>query len=210
MRDVFIAGEDEATRAVITRLITNYAPNLRIVSSLPARGSQLKAKIKEFNDLASTSPVVLLADLDTDNCAPIGKSNLLNGLVQSPEFIINIAVDEVEAWLLADKAGFAKYFGLPLAAMPKFELQKMSGRKALSEIALSIKSSWHLTHQLIQQSSNAELKAQIEVPMHEKICKGKEYNTAIVPFIMGYWNPETARMASDSLNRMILRLQGIH
>ena len=113
MRDVFIAGEDEATRAVIVRLIKDYAPNLHILRELPARGSQVKAKIPNFNELARTIPVILLTDLDDDPCGPIGKNNLLGTLVQEQDFVINIAVDEVEAWLMADMA-LPAILGCPL------------------------------------------------------------------------------------------------
>lgn len=209
MRDVFIAGEDEVTKAVIERLIKDYAPDLNILSSLPARGSQLKSKMKEFNVLSCTHPVVVLTDLDAEFCAPIEKSKLLEGLTPSPDLIINIAIDEAEAWLMADKAGFANYFGLPLNEMPESTLQRMSGRKALPEMCFPIKASLHLTKNLMQKSYNVELKAQIAVSAQAKNTKGPEYNTAVVPFIRSQWDPEVARVASDSLNRMIVRLQSI-
>lgn len=206
MRDVYIAGEDEATRAVIIRLINDYAPNLHILGELPARGSQIKAKIPNFNVLAHSFPVILLTDLDNEPCAPIGKNNLLGGLVQEPNFVINIAIDEVEAWLMADKEGFARYFGIPIAKMPNSIMQKMSGHKELPEIFVPVKSSWLFTHDLMQYSTNVEKKAQVAVSLKDKNSKGKEYNSAVVPFIKDVWNPDVARVASDSLNRMIVRL----
>ena len=206
MKDVYIAGEDEATKAVIIRLLMDYAPNLHVVGELPARGSQVKAKIPNFNIFANNIPVILLTDLDDEPCGPIGKSNLLGTLVQHPDFVINIAVDEVEAWLMADKDNFAHYFGIPLGQMPISTMQKMSGRKALPELSVPLKSSWLFTHNLMQNSTNAERKAQVAVSSKDKNSKGKEYNTAVVPFIQNVWNPEVARVASDSLNRMIVRL----
>ncbi len=206
MKDVYIAGEDEATKAVIIRLLRDYAPNLHVVGELPARGSQVKAKISNFNSLASRLPVILLTDLDDEPCGPIGKRNLLGTIVQQPDFCINIAVDEVEAWLMADREGFARYFGIPLAQMPVSAMQKMSGRKALPEMSVSVKSSWFFTHDLMQRSTNAERKAQVAVSPVDRNSKGKEYNTAVVPFIHNVWNPEIARQGSDSLNRMIVRL----
>lgn len=207
MRDVFISGEDDATRAVIKRLLSDYNPNLHIIQSLPARGSEIKSKIGAFNELARQYPVILLTDLDDAPCAPIGKNNLLAGLTKSPEFVINIACDEVEAWLMADTNGFANYFGIPIAAMPQFLPQKMQGRKPLSEISVDVKSSWHFTHQLAHSSQKADIKAQIAVPKEDKTCKGKEYNTAVVPFIENVWRPEIGRINSDSLNRMIRRIE---
>lgn len=207
MKDVYIAGEDEATRAVILRLIKDYAPSLHVLGELPARGSQVKAKIPNFNQLADSIPVILLTDLDDEPCGPIGKSNLLGAVVQKPDFVINIAVDEVEAWLMADRDGFSRYFGIPLAQMPISTMQKMSGRKALPEVSVTVKSSWLFTHSLMQNSTNSEKKAQVAVSPTDKNSKGKEYNTAVVPFIHNVWNPEVARVASDSLNRMIERLR---
>ncbi len=206
MRDVYIAGEDEATKAVIIRLLKDYAPNLHVLRDLPARGSQVKAKIGNFNSLAKSYPVILLTDLDNEPCGPIGKTNLLGGLIQEKDFLINIAVDEVEAWLMADRDAFARYFGIPLGQMPVSVPQKMSGHKALPEIYVPLKSSWFFTHNLMHCSTNAEKKAQVAVSPKDKNCKGKEYNTAVVPFIQDVWNPEVARLASDSLNRMIVRL----
>lgn len=206
MRDVYIVGEDEATKAVIIRLLREYAPNLHVLGELPARGSQIKSKIANFNQLASRFPVILLTDLDDEPCGPICKTNLLNKIVQQQDFIINIAIDEVEAWLMADKDGFSRYFGIPLAQMPVSTMQKMSGRRSLPEISVPLKSSWYLTHNLMQFSTNAERKAQVAVSPKDKNSKGKEYNTAVVPFIQDVWNPEVARAASDSLNRMIIRL----
>lgn len=204
MKDVYIAGEDEATKAVIIRLLRDYAPSLHVVGELPARGSQVKTKISNYNRLAGSIPVILLTDLDNEPCGPISKNKLLGAIVQEPKFVINIAVDEVEAWLMADRDGFARYFGIPINQMPISTIQKMSGCKPLPEISVSVKSSWLFTHSLMQNSTNAEKKAQVAVSPTDKNSKGKEYNTAVVPFIQNVWNPEVARAASDSLNRMIV------
>lgn len=209
MRDVYIAGEDDATRAIIVRLIEDYAPNLNILGYLPARGSQVKSSIHIYNQLAQTYPVILLTDLDNEPCGPIGKKKLLGNLTQAQDFVINLAIDEVEAWLMADRNGFARYFGVPIDKIPLSAPQKMSGSKALPELSVGVKSSWLFTHQLMSFSSNAERKAQVAVSPNDKNSKGKEYNTAVVPFIHGVWDPEVARQASDSLNRMIARIQKI-
>ena len=209
MKSVYIVGEDDATRAVIERLIATYNNDLQIITSLPARGSQIKKMISSFNSLALHNPVILLTDLDAEPCAPIAKKNLLCGLMGSRDFIINIACDEVEAWLMADTKGFANYFSIPVKDMPSFVPQKMQGRKALSEICLKVKSSWYLTHKLAHLSTNSVIKDQISVPVSDLACKGKEYNSAIVPFVRKVWTPEKARQLSDSLNRMIVRISNL-
>ena len=207
-RGVYIVGEDEVTRAIITRIIHDYAPHLEIIQYIPARGSEIKAKISSLNVAALHSPVVLLSDMDADPCAPIAKSHLLGGISNlSPEFIVNIAVDEAESWLLADTTGFASYFGIPEDRMPVCSLQKFLGPRARMELCVPIKTSLYLTHQLITYSTKGTLKAQL---FSADACKGKEYNEAITPFIRLSWNIEAARLNSYSLDRMIKRVQNIH
>ena len=158
MKGVYIVGEDDATRAVIERVIADYNSELNILQNLPARGSQIKSMMSKFNTLAQKHPVILLTDLDGEFCAPMGKQKLLSGMDKSRDFIVNIAYDEVEAWLMADVEGFANYFSIPKMQMPKFVPKRMQGRKALSEISLEIKSSWHLTHILSHLSTNSTIK----------------------------------------------------
>lgn len=209
-RDVYIAGEDKVTCAILERIIADYAPNLHIVQSLPARGGELKKKISSFNILSLSKPVILLSDMDTDDCAPIAKNKLLNGIVQNECFVINIAVDEAEAWLLADKEGFASYLGIRLAFMPDAERQRFGGRKETMEMEVSLKSSYYLTHELMAHSNNATLRSQIGVMPNESRSKGREYNAGILPFIKTLWNVENARKRSYSLNGMIKRVEALN
>lgn len=207
IRDVFIVGEDPVTRAIIYRLVKEYASSLRIKQSLPARGGEIKTKIVSFNQLALSYPIILLSDLDTDPCPPIAKSNLLKDVTTvSPEFLINIAVDEAEAWLFADREGFADYFEIPLASVPESQMQKFQGMRQRKEMMVPLKSSYYLTHTLIGFSSNSTLRNQV---FSSTSCKGKEYNSALLPFISNHWNPEVARNNSYSLERMIQRIESI-
>lgn len=206
-RDVYIVGEDAVTRAIIYRLIKDYATGLRVVQSLPARGGEIKSKIDAFNKLASYYPVILLGDLDAEPCPPIAKAKLFETVrTVSKDFIVNIAVDEAEAWLFADREGFASYFEVPLEYLPKSALQKFQGLKPIREMFVSVKPSYYLTHCLIKKSSNSILREKL---FSSSSCKGKEYNSTILPFINDYWSPEVARINSYSLDRMIHRIQSV-
>ena len=52
MKKVYIVGEDDVTKAIIRKIMGKYAPALEIQAELPARGSEIKHKIPEFNALA--------------------------------------------------------------------------------------------------------------------------------------------------------------
>jgi len=204
---VYISGEDPVTKTVIERLLTYCSSRFKVFKEMPARGGEIKHKIPELNRLSSSKPVILLTDLDATQCAPMLKNSLLANQEQNDDFIFNIAVDEAEAWLMADREGFAEYFGIPISEIPNAVPQKMGGRKPLTEMEFPYKSSWMFTHDLISKSSKEELKRQIEA--QGTAAKGKEYNPAVVPFIKNAWSIDNAMQNSDSLTRMVRRLQAL-
>ena len=208
MKEIWIVGEDAVSKEVLRRLIKEYAPFLLIKREEPVRGGQLKSMIKQFNRLSVFIPVILLGDLDAEYCAPLARIKLLDGAIQSDDFVINIAVDEAEAWLYADIDGFSAYLQVPKEALPQARLMMMNGPHARMEIDTGQKTSRHLTTVLIQQSRNSDLKKQIE--SSDGCCKGKEYNPAIIPFIRDIWNPEVARLSSYSLHTTIERIKRLN
>lgn len=207
MKGVYIVGEDPVTLAVINRILIVYAPDLQVIQPLPARGSEIKKKISSFNQLSQSTPVILLTDLDTDDCAPVLKNKLLEGMKQNTNFILNIAVDEAEAWLMADRENFSAFLAVNVADMPKSTPQKQGGRKALPEMSIPIKASYYLTHTLATQSEKEEIREQIAAV--GKSCKGKEYNSALLPFIQNQWDISAAMENSDSLKRMVDRIKAL-
>ncbi|GHT34736.1 hypothetical protein FACS189427_02610 [Planctomycetales bacterium] len=203
---VYITGEDPVTLAVIKRILFFCSKEFKIIGELPARGGQIKSKIREFNKLSLTYPVVLLTDLDTASCAP----ELLNKLLpetKNEHFLFNIAVDEAEAWLMADRKGFAEYFAIPFDKMPDFCKTKQGGIKECLEINLRYKSSLHFTTKLMEFCTKIQYKQQLTPP--KGASKGREYNTCVLPFIEGKWNISNAQKNSDSLDRMIKRLNAL-
>ncbi|MDR0895926.1 MAG: DUF4276 family protein [Prevotellaceae bacterium] len=114
--EVFIVGEDPVTKAIVERVIRYCSDAISIINELPARGGQIKRLIPEFNKLSAAYPVVLLTDLDQYQCAPLMLREFIPH--KNKNFIFNIAVDEAEAWLMADREGFADYFKIALEDMP--------------------------------------------------------------------------------------------
>ena len=207
MTRVYVVGEDPVTLAIINRVLSVYAPTLQVIQPLPARGSEIKNKIGSFNQLSQSTPVILLTDLDTDDCAPILKNKLLGGMEQNTNFILNIAVDEAEAWLMADRENFASFLHVNVKNMPESAPQKQGGRKALPEMSIPVKASYYLTHILAPQSAETEIRERIAVV--GKSCKGKEYNSALLPFIREQWDISVAMENSDSLKRMVSRIEAL-
>jgi len=202
---VYIVGEDAVTFTIIEKILTYCSDGFKVITKLPARGGQIKSKIAEFNKLSKSNPVVLLTDLDAYSCAPQMIEQLIEA--KNNDFIFNIAVDEAEAWLMADREGFASYFKIKIEDMPSAYQTKQGGRKPLTEMKFVYKSSMYLTHELIQKSKSSEYIRQLTPK--KNAAKGPEYNGCILPFIQNVWNIDSARQNSDSLNRMILRIESI-
>ncbi|MDR1594839.1 MAG: DUF4276 family protein [Prevotellaceae bacterium] len=202
---VYIVGEDPVTYTIIKRILAYCSDDFEIIAELPARGGQVKSKIAEFNKLSYAYPVVLLIDLDNNDCAPQLVKQLISN--KNDNFIFNIAVDEAEAWLMADREGFANYFKIMLEDMPSAHQTKQGGRKTLTEMNFAYKSSMFLTHELIKKSKHLEFVQQLTPK--KGAAKGPEYNSCMLPFILKIWNIDSARQNADSLNRMIVRLQNM-
>ena len=205
---VYISGEDAVTVAVIKRLLSFVSSRFVVLGNIPARGGEVKSKVLKSNALAKDYPVVMLLDLD-QGCAPELKKKLLQGNPQSQHFLMNISVDEAEAWLMADRQGFSTFFGIDIDAIPVSVMQKQGGHIERMEMNFPCKSSFMLTHKLALHSSKKEIRQKIGVPTPNGPKKGKEYNDAIVPFIENEWDIAAALPNSDSLQRMICRLQAL-
>lgn len=212
MKDFYLVGEDPVTQYVIKRLVKDYTNNLRFSGILPARGSQVKNKDKlnAFNNLAKSCPVVVLLDLDSENCPPEFKSKLTKDMTVSEDFVINIACDEAEAWLMADVLNFSKYFHIPIVNIPQSSLTRLNGPRPRIEVCSPCKSSMHITHNIAQYSTNATIRDCLYVDDPKEKCKSAEYNKVVLPFIEKDWNPEVARKNSYSLDRMIMRLEKLN
>ena len=208
---VYVVGEDAVTKAVLKRILDFSSKKIEIISELPARGGQINSKLAEFDKLSYVHPVLLLTDLDTYSCAPellqrqFTQESYPKG--KNNHFIFNVAIDEAEAWLMADRKGFADYFSIDITDISDAEPMKQGDNKALVEMKFPCKSSYYLMSQLIQKSRNADYKKQLTPKNRAK--KGPEYNACILPFIQNKWNINAAKKNSDSLNRMIKRISGL-
>jgi hypothetical protein len=137
------------------------------------------------------------------------KQEILHGIEQNPLFIINVAVEEAEAWLMADKNNFISYFCVE-DKIPNAQMCRMHGRNERIETIYEYeyKPSLYMMREII--STSTKLEVQKQLTPKEGAKKGPEYNTAMTPFIQEVWNPENARLNSYSLDKMIYHLQSIH
>jgi len=115
---IIIAVEDELSGAVMSRLISFSGRNFAINRIFNARGNaRLKDGMTKFRAASRVLPHIILTDLDRCPCPPVlidnWKANQL-----PPQLLFRIAVREVEAWLLADRAGIAEFLHIDVNKVP--------------------------------------------------------------------------------------------
>lgn len=155
----------------------------------------LKKQSPAFNNMAKACPVLLLTDLDQRPCA----MDLLEDWVKTPkhpDFLLRVAVREVEAWLLASDAALKQFFGnrgtveFPTPEKledPKSVLLKLAAGSPRRDIRDAI----------MRRDSGGNL--------HQ----GPAYNSTLSEFVDRYWQLEVASMRCPSLNRMLKALAAL-
>ena len=119
--------EDEPSGKIAEVLVRHvnakHLMNIKFVYGFPniSHGyGNIKKKVQSFLEMAKQSYVLLVTDLDTADCPP---SLIRNWLGKDPQealdlpsrLLFRVAVREVEAWLLADRDGLARFLGISVA-----------------------------------------------------------------------------------------------
>lgn len=106
----------------------------------------LKKQSPAFNNLAKACPVLLLTDLDQRPCAPALLDEWLKH-PRHPDFLLRVAVREVEAWLLACDTELRRFLGIrrdvhfpapEVLPDPKAELLKLAADSPRRELREAI------------------------------------------------------------------------
>jgi len=188
-----VAFEDELSEEVLRKLLLNSRRSYLIGRRFPGRGyGYLKKKIRGFNNAARVMPCLVLTDLDDDECAPTKIRNWLP-IPKHPNLLFRVAVKEVEAWLLADQVGFAKFLGIGRDLVPVNVDEVEDPKRSLIDLA--------------KRSRKRKLREDL-VPRRGSTAKqGPAYNDRLISFVRDYWDISVAKQSSSSLERTIRALE---
>ena len=181
------AVEGIVDEAVVKRLIA-------FVGGTPGRifgksgKSQLQKKIEGYNNAARRFPWVVLVDLDHDEeCAPLLRGEWLPQ--PASKMCFRIAVHEVEAWLLADRKGIARFLGVSQSVVPRDPEAIDNPKRAMVDLAKRSRRSAIQEDMAPREGSGREV--------------GPAYSSRMIEFVRKAWSPEAAMEASDSLRRCV-------
>ena len=185
------AVEGATDAPVVERLIrlAGATPQLGLV----ARGkSRLDPRIQGIQ-AASTrfGPWVVVRDLDHDAASAVELARSL-APVRADFAEIRIAVRQVEAWLLADAAGFSRHFAVAASRIPAAPDSCDDAKRAVVDACGASKRRTVRDDMLPRPRSGRPV--------------GPGYEGSLIEFATTSWDPERAATRSDSLARAITRV----
>ena len=187
-----LAFEDELTELLALKILRSI-PNEFATRTIYNRGGNgyLKRIINGLNNAAKGVPFLVATDLDQYDCPPA----LIDDWLAHPKhhnLLIRVAVHEAEAWVLADREGFASFLGITAARIPEDVEALAKPKETLIQLARASRKRYIRDDICPLPSSTSRI--------------GPNYNGRLGGFVSQSWNPTAARVRSPSLDRTIDRL----
>ena len=166
----------------------------QIGTSYGKKGSgYIKNKIQDFNKSAQSICYLALVDLDKYNCPP---EVILSWLPHKNNLMIfRVVVREIESWLLADRNNIAKFLNFSVDKIPTNPENENDPKQKLVNIARNSRSSQIRSSLVPEKNSTAQV--------------GKLYTSEMKRFVSEFWDINSARVNSPSLNKCFERLREI-
>lgn len=187
--------EDALSGAVIVRLLHGLLGEVYLIELQPGQGGfgWIKNKFGNYCTLAQHYNVFILTDLDRAKCPPGLRKNWMDDAkLAEPlpsKMSFNIAVTEVEAWLLADHGNLSKYLGVPTGVLPN-DTQIADPKEHLLRC--------------VQKYGNRQARAELLPTGVAKVGLG--YNAYLSRFARDHWDFNGAAQRNASLHRAIERI----
>ena len=193
MTAIYLASEDALAEAIADRLIEEENEGMYVAVHVRRNGNgYLRKTLSRFVKISYRIPVLLLTDLDRYAC-PVGLIDDWRGNIVFPHtMLFRVAVREAEAWLLADREGFAQFSGVPLDRIP--DHPELLGDP--KEVLLN----------LVRRYAKRTVKADVLPEKGSTAKVGLAYNQALGTFVQTSWSPKRAGEVAESLKRTRQRI----
>jgi hypothetical protein len=193
MRYVHLATEDVLSEAVGLKLIATFLRGFEVGLTLGKNGNcYLKSKMAAYCDIAKREPFLLITDLDNTACAPSLMSSWLGHINPPKNFMFRVAVREVEAWLLADQVAIKPLLGKQHTKVPRNPDSIPNPKEFLLNLA---------------REAPRDVRRDLLAEHGAIASQGMGYNQRLCDYVNTSWSPTQAAQRSESLCRVIQRLE---
>lgn len=187
------AVEGIVDEAVLRRIWTEVGIEAAVVYVASGK-HRLVQRLPGFNQAAKWSRWSVLIDLDHDApCAVAFCRRLLAD--PAPQFCLCVVVREVESWLLADRAGMARFLGVAITQLPT-EPETLDQPK-------------QLIVNLARRSRRRDIRAGMVPRAGSGRDVGPAYAALMIEFATAEWLPARAAQHATSLRRCLDRLRAL-
>lgn len=183
----------EAARKLI--LAAGAQPGRDFTQRKQPRGKEaLDKRLPGYNAGAAYTPILVLRDLDQEDCAVQSVQTLLPR--RHPDHLLRIAVRSLEAWLLANSEAIARFAKVPLAQVPATPENLPDPKQSLVK--------------MLRHTKDRETRKALELDT-EAGPTWQQLGGWSGEFIRLAWDPRRAAGAggAPSLSRALLRLQAV-
>jgi hypothetical protein len=186
---ICLAVEDVLSEMMLRAILKQSGRDYLVGNCYQRRGfGYLKKTIRGFNQAARGTPFLVLTDLDQGICPRQLVTEWLP-VPKHPNLLFRIAVRAVEAWVLADREAFGKFFGVDNKHMCLPTDQLSDPKRVLID--------------LVARTRHRELREAI-VPTRRSTAKqGPDYNRPLTEFLEKAWKLHRAVNHSESLKRTL-------
>jgi hypothetical protein len=190
---ITIALEGKVDLAVMERILGDFNVGLASVHGMKGK-DHLRKSLKGYNQAAQRSYWTVLMDLDDDaQCAPLFAKQCLPS--PAPLMCLQIAVREIEAWLMADPIQLSRFLAVPLARIPADPEAISNPKRAIVDLARQSKRGLIRKAMVPRPGSGREV--------------GPAYETYMRDFVRTTWRPIEAERRCPSLRRYRRQLRSL-
>jgi hypothetical protein len=193
MSSILIVGEDELCCVLGTRLVQTCLPTWTLaLAPINKRGvTRLAAEIPRYVEYSRhLHPVLCIAD--TDGRCPATLSSAWQSKGTSDDFLLRLAVQEAESWVLADADALANALAIPSGIVPRDPDNLADAKSILVGLA--------------RRSSKRSVRREF-VSDFDQTKPGSGYVRALCEVVKANWRAAVASDRSPSLRRAMRRLE---
>lgn len=185
-----VVVEGESDKAAARRVVEFAGRQVRHVTVTRGK-TKLDSKLANYSRAARDQPWVVFRD--SDNQCPVSlRRRLLAGIPDNPLFALRIVHTMTEAWLMADRLGFSRYFAVSFDTVPVDPEAKPHAKQTLLR--------------LCQRSRSRDIREEV---VHGQAHPGPLFVERLTEFASRHWNVSIAAQSCPSLQRAITALQAL-
>ncbi|MGE0027085.1 MAG: hypothetical protein AB7O78_17800 [Thermoleophilia bacterium] len=193
MTGVDIAVEGLLDEAVLRRALREVGLDVWRVFGRKGKQSLLR-QLQSYNEAARIGPWVVLLDLDDE--APCPGAAIAQWLPEpAPGMRLRVAVQEIEAWLLADREACATLLGRAISLLPTNPDAEADPKQLVVNLA--------------RRSSRRAIREGLVPRVGSGRSEGATYTSDLIEFSENEWRPQVAAETSPSLARSLARLSAL-